>query len=112
MERGSLPKSPRLSSTLVPINAGHLNFKAFMIAFSMDTTAPGFVTKSFKLVGFRNFIAAAPNPAALPAASAPAPAALKACASVATANSSGARFFVNLSGNVVINFCKKLGRWS
>ena len=88
------------------MNAGHLNFKAFIIAFNRETTAPGFVTKSFKLLGFKKLFAA---PAKPPPALA-APAVFKACASVATASNSGAKLLVNLFGSCVINFCKKLGK--
>jgi hypothetical protein len=82
------------------MNAGHLSFRAFIIVFSNPTTAPGFVTKSFKLVGLRKLLAAAPNPPPL----ALAPAILNACASVATASNSGARLPVNFVGSCVINF--------
>jgi len=93
------------------MNAGHLSFKAFIIAFSSETTAPGFVTKSFRLVGFKNFFAAPARPPPLEELVL-APAILNACASVATASNSGAKLPVNFVGNCVINFCKKLGRWS
>ena len=86
------------------MKAGHLSFRAFIIVFSNPTTAPGFVTKSFRLVGLRKLFAAAPNPPPL------ALAVLNACASVATANNSGARLPVNFVGSCVINFCRKLGR--
>jgi hypothetical protein len=93
----------------VPMKAGHLNLSAFIIAFNSDTTAPGFVTKSFKLLGFKKLFAAPAKPP--PALAAPA-LIFNACASVATARSSGARFPVSLFGNCVINFCRKLGKWS
>lgn len=89
------------------MNAGHLNFNAFIIAFNIDTTAPGFVTKSFKLLGLRKLFAAPAKPPPPLAAAEPM---FNACASVATANNSGARLLVNLFGNWVINFCRKLGR--
>lgn len=107
----NLPKSARLNRTLVPMNAGHLSFNAFMIALSMETTAPGFVTRSLRLVGFKKLFAAAPNEVAPPEEAAAAAAEpFNACASAATANNSGARFLVNLSGNVVTNFCRNEGR--
>lgn len=103
---GPLPKSAKLNRTFVPMNAGHLSFNAFMIALSMETTAPGFVTRSLRLVGFKKLLAAVPNEVAPPVDAPP----FNACASAATANNSGAKFFVNLSGNCVTNFFKKLGR--
>ena len=110
MKKDGLPKSPRLSNTLVPMKAGHLNFNAFIIAFNSDTTAPGLVTKSFKLVGVKNFLAAPAIPPPLPVSEVLIPPGRRAWASAATANSSGARLPVNLVGNCVISFCKKLGR--
>lgn len=111
MRKKNLPKRAKLNKTFVPIKAGHRSFNAFIIAFNIDTTAPGLVTKSFKLVGFRKLFAAAPNEVA-PAADVEAPPVFNACASAATANNSGARFLVNLSGNWVINFWRKEGRCS
>ena len=93
------------------MNAGHLNFNAFMIAFNMLATAPGFVTRSFREVGVKNFFAAPAIPPPLLEAVLT-PAAFSACASVATAKSSGARLLVNLFGNCVTNFCRKLGSFS
>jgi hypothetical protein len=79
------------------MNAGQRNFNAFIIVFNKETTAPGFVTKSFRLVGLRKPFAVFANPLLL---------------ELATASNSGARFLVNLSGNCVTNFCRKEGRWS
>ena len=106
-----LPKSARESKTFVPMNAGQRSFNAFIIVFNKETTAPGFATKSFRLVGLRKLFAVFVNPLLLELVPAlpPLP---KACASVATASNSGARFLVNLSGNCVTNFCRKEGRWS
>lgn len=93
----------------MPMNAGNRSFRKFIIAFNIDTTAPGFVTKSFKLDTFKKFFAAPPIP---PAAAAPAAASppCKACASAATANNSGARLPVIFVGSCAINFFKKLGK--
>lgn len=90
------------------MNAGQRSFNAFIIAFSILTTAPGFVTRSLRELGVKKLFAAPFKPAEL----AVAPAVLNACASAATANSSGAMFLVNLSGKVVMSFCRKLGSFS
>jgi len=58
----NIPNSPKLSRTLVPMNAGHLNFNAFIIYFNILITAPGFVTNSFKLPTVKNAFAAPANP--------------------------------------------------
>lgn len=110
-EGREIPNRPSDNSTFVPINAGHLNFNAFIIAFNILATAPGFVTKFFKLPGVKKLFAAPANPPPALAALAP-PAALNACASAATANNSGAIFFVILSGSCVMSFWRKLGSFS
>ena len=63
-ESWDLLNRPKESNTLVPMKAGHLNFRTFMILFNKLTTAPGLVTKSFKLEGVKKFFAAALKPPA------------------------------------------------
>lgn len=94
------------------MNAGQRSFKAFMIAFSILTTAPGLVTRFLSVVGVKKLFAAPASPAPADAVAAPASLALKAPLSAATASSSGAMFLVNLSGNCVMSFWRKLGSFS
>lgn len=52
-----IPNKPNEYSTFKPRNAGNLNFKKFIIVFNSPATAPGFVTRSFRL-GTRTFMPA------------------------------------------------------
>ena len=47
--RQSLRKSANDQSTFMPMKAGNLVLRKFMIVLSMLATAPGFVTKSLRL---------------------------------------------------------------
>lgn len=103
-ERGNIPNSARDSNTFVPIKAGQRSLSAFMMAFNILTTAPGFVTRFFRLVGVKKLFAAPENPFPSPL--------LNACASAATASNSGARFFWSLSGSCVTSFLRNEGSFS
>lgn len=101
-----LRNSARDHSTFIPMNAGNLNLRKFIIARSMPATAPGFVTRSFRLGTF----IFQPIFDAKPAAGS-AYFALTPCLSAAAASISGPSVWVILLGSCSMSFCRNDGRW-
>ena len=104
---GDVPNRARDHKTFMPMNAGNLSFRKFIIERNIVTIAPGFVTKSFK---FGTFIFM-PIFSATPAAD-DTYWLLSPCFSAAAASISGPIELVILEGSCSISFWRKVGRWA
>lgn len=102
---GSIPNKASDHRTFIPANAGNLSFKKFMILLNSVATAPGFVTRSFKVGTFT----LTPSFCAIPVAWVTY-SDFKPCFSAAAARISGPREPVSLVGRDSMSFCRKEGR--